>query len=537
MLLTEASLDEATPLDEATLAELLALPAPHSFQWERSSYSLSAPDAPLLLPSPQPSASLCVEMERSPRNLEGTWTCYKNAVLPRIRVEALGPVPDRATVRLSAVTLHAPTETATSCGLNGETLQPLVHGQCTFSSLSFKTTSYNLKGKHLHLLASLLVPAEDAYGGAMAVLASFISPPIRVESRKRQPKVQSQLIAVTGVGGGADGRADATALTLTPFPPEVLERRLEKVEKAEAGSRKQLRCVIDNSMEGLRAYLSAVNIRNKCKHPLFLILRFDACVGLFYDPTRSSNPSEDDGAFERMMEVLAKASAEGGGAVATTGALPVFVMAVKASHDSAQACDKLDCPVRLSAALSLPSCHKLPSHYKMLCEHQLAALRRTYCRLHTAHHAKAQERAAQAAWRREGDEPLQPRELLHEHPVDEPAASRHCGTCGVREPPRESGDVDVNVPDETQQSACSLSSCHFGEVPRPEAGARLLGALQVLVEESATMASSNNGGTGQACPQADWEQGLAILATAMAQHCPTRSPTEIFAFMRGQSTS
>lgn len=31
-------------------------------------------------------------------------------------------------------------------------------------------------------------------------------------------------------------------------------------------------------MDGLRAYLSALNIRNKCKHPLFLVLRFDTCV-------------------------------------------------------------------------------------------------------------------------------------------------------------------------------------------------------------------------------------------------------------------
>ena len=44
---------------------------------------------------------------------------------------------------------------------------------------------------------------------------------------------------------------------------------------------------IDNSITGLRAYLSALNIRNKCKHPLFLVLRFSACVGLWYDATRT----------------------------------------------------------------------------------------------------------------------------------------------------------------------------------------------------------------------------------------------------------
>ena len=39
------------------------------------------------------------------------------------------------------------THTAHEAGLEGGTLQPLVNGACSFSSLTFKTTSYNLKGK------------------------------------------------------------------------------------------------------------------------------------------------------------------------------------------------------------------------------------------------------------------------------------------------------------------------------------------------------------------------------------------------------
>ena len=48
---------------------------------------------------------------------------------------------------MSAVTVDVLTHTAHEAGLEGVTLQPLVNGACSFSSLVFKTTSYNLKGK------------------------------------------------------------------------------------------------------------------------------------------------------------------------------------------------------------------------------------------------------------------------------------------------------------------------------------------------------------------------------------------------------
>lgn len=81
----------------------------------------------------------------------------------------------------------------------------------------------------------------------------------------------------------------------TPSPSAQVEKL------SESASRQQ----IDNSIEGLRAYLSALNIRNKCKHPLFLALRFDSCVRLFYDSHRVCNPLRDDEAFYHMMEVKA----------------------------------------------------------------------------------------------------------------------------------------------------------------------------------------------------------------------------------------
>ena len=147
----------------------------------------------------------------------------------------------------------------------------------------------------------------------LRMLRSLLSSAITVDARKRAPKGPGSSALVTGttVASGSNGAAqlptcggDATTpaptpgggggrASLLPFAPEELERRLEKVGGRQAAARQD----IDNSMEGLRAYLSALNIRNKCKHPLFLILRFDACVGLLYDPSRESNPAEDDAAF------------------------------------------------------------------------------------------------------------------------------------------------------------------------------------------------------------------------------------------------
>ena len=63
-----------------------------------------------------------------------------------------------------------------------------------------------------------------------------------------------------------------------------------------------MRQPIDNSIDGLRNYLSAVNIRNKCKHPLFLALRFDACIGLLYDSSRAANPAHTRRLLEKAVE-------------------------------------------------------------------------------------------------------------------------------------------------------------------------------------------------------------------------------------------
>jgi hypothetical protein len=575
-------------LDEDILCDLMdPTGAAHAFPWERCSYRLLDGSGETYRASPSPQIEPHIEMERLPLLLgyPPTWTYYKNCILPRITVRVHGaadahapPLPDRASVLLSAVTLNAATGTAVSCGLDGDVHQPLVHGACSFASISFKTTSYNLKGKPVHLLVSLLAPepttgadegfrggaapttgsnegtqssggtggggmggggiggcgmgAGDISGGSMGgggggvggvsggagahggntVLASFLSPPLRVDARKRQTKERLLLTSATGKGGQGQSPADATAVTLTPFAPEVLERRLEKVGKPTDGGGKQLRSPIDNTMEGLRAYLSAVNIRPKCKHPLFLVLRFDACVGLYYDTSRTNNPAEDVEAFQRMMQILNIAPSnkesitsrgEGGGVQ--------FIVATKPGHERpGHECGKTDCPVRLSAAISLSKGSDLPRQYQMLSDHQLGALRRTYCRLYDAAHIADPNSAQQALAQRQSN--------LGNAPPP-------CSTCGVQDPPLlplrfgQGGDSAVVVPHSHHHH---MSVC-------PASVPKLLGVIESFIAEGAEDVAGEG---GSACPQDEWERGLALMAAALSQHCRTRSAAEVIAFMR-----
>ena len=149
---------------------------------------------------------------------------------------------------MSAVTVDVLTHTAHEAGLEGGTLQPLVNGACSFSSLTFKTTSYNLKGKPIHLMASLLVRERDR----LCIVASRLSPPLLVDARKRQSKEDK-----SGRAAEAAASVPGQGHSLLPFAPALLERKLEKVDRE--SSRRE----IDDSLDGLRAYLSALNIRNK----------------------------------------------------------------------------------------------------------------------------------------------------------------------------------------------------------------------------------------------------------------------------------
>ena len=260
-------------LDEiiADAADEAGLESP-TFAWEPTTYALKYRDMEAAAFAPAASSNalgLSVAMERKPTasGKPPVWLWHKNCTLPRLTVTlAGGGLPPDAAVLLSAVTLDVLEHAAVDQGLEGDALRPLVRGSATFSSLTFRTTSYNLKGKPLHLMATLLVPDDESPTGGGGsgggrhhrAVCAVVSPPIRVDARKRQPKERSPSAgfgaarpAANGAhGGGGSGAA------LTPFAPHLLERKLEKVDRNQ-------RQHIDNSMEGLRAYLSALNIRNK----------------------------------------------------------------------------------------------------------------------------------------------------------------------------------------------------------------------------------------------------------------------------------
>ena len=495
------------------VAELFSPPA---FAWSPCSYTLTTTETswPPTMDARSLPPQLSVSMERLPIATASGWAWHKNHQLPRLNVLCVGgpTLPEGSACLISAVTVDVLTHVARDVGLEGGTLQPLVNGACTFSSLTFKTTSYNLKGKPIHLMASLL----RREGEQLCVAASLLSPPLVVDARKRQTK-ESKGAAAPSAAPTADGASDAGGeagkASLLPFAPGELERKLEKVD------RKAVRHEIDNSITGLRAYLSALNIRNKCKHPLFLVLRFSACVGLWYDATHTgADPLRDDEAFCEMVRVLGMASLDGkstpplGSAVGyqATGSpvrLPPFVVAIKSSHEML-ACTHRDCPVHLPSSLSLPHAQTLPGSYRELCDHQLVALRRTYCRLYCTH-----AQTMLAPWQTPRT-PLLPPSVGG--PVVQPKAAL-CEPCGANHPA---------LPAKPSASVAEL----YAKV------------REMTVETPSVMTPSEEGGPmavfgDMGCPEREWEQGLMLLAETLALHCRTRSAEEIAAFMMGDGSA
>ena len=480
--------------------------------------------------------SLHVTAEKLPAQFgaNGTFRWHKNCVLPRLRIVASGGdagALEGAAVLLSAVTVDVLTHTARSVGLEGVTLRPLVNHACSFSSLSFTTTSYNLPGRpSIHLMASLLClsavpptitladpanPHATGAGGAAGkrhvIACSSISPALTVDARKRQAKSKGEggsavsggnggvtasagsenhegtAAAEGGSTGGAGATGGAARPPLLPFAPDLLERRLEKVG-GKAGQ-EAARTHIDNSMEGLRAYLSALNIRHKCRHPLFLVLRFNACVRLLYDGARESNPAEDDDAFFRMMRTLDRAVGGGGtesslasSVTGAPGAFAPFVIAIKTEHD-ATACEHTHCPVRLCTTLSLPHAASLPASYEMLSDLQTLALRQTYCRLHCSHSGGGGNGLGRSA------------------PVAAP-----------------------NAPALT----CSHPTSEVDRAASQRQASSLLASLNAMSGASSAQVDG--------CPEFEWSHGLRVLAEAMSMHCRTRSAAEIVAFMHDEAS-
>lgn len=150
-------------------------------------------------------------------------------------------------------------------GILGNNRLKLNEMDCLFSSLKFFTTSYNHKEAKFHLTVSVLQKDPDK---PPLYLKSVISPPIFVDSRKSARNAK-------------DLKKRHLSAFIETFSIESLVKDYVKKEK------KNFQIVeetIENDLKGLYNYLTAPNIREKVKNPLFLALKFHKCVKMFYDP-------------------------------------------------------------------------------------------------------------------------------------------------------------------------------------------------------------------------------------------------------------
>jgi len=74
----------------------------------------------------------------------------------------------------------------------GTTTKDLVNGKADISGITFATTSHNNKGAKLHLVISIYGVAENIKNYKTTMIASFISPPIYVDTRSSTRDTQEK---------------------------------------------------------------------------------------------------------------------------------------------------------------------------------------------------------------------------------------------------------------------------------------------------------------------------------------------------------
>ncbi|GJD10541.1 hypothetical protein Gasu2_47260 [Galdieria sulphuraria] len=130
-------------------------------------------------------------------------------------------------------------------GLKGQTSQQLVNGECTFSRLRFVSTSNLHGGKKFHLILSVWCESD---------------------ADKKRKKAKDVL----------EERTVDTAFRV--FSPSLFDR--DFVKKVNDHKGHTICEKIDNSLVGLVNYFQAPNIRAKCRHPVFLLCKFNNVLSL-----------------------------------------------------------------------------------------------------------------------------------------------------------------------------------------------------------------------------------------------------------------
>eukprot|EP01017_Pseudomicrothorax_dubius_P038054 TRINITY_DN5649_c0_g1_i2.p1 TRINITY_DN5649_c0_g1~~TRINITY_DN5649_c0_g1_i2.p1 ORF type:complete len:292 (+),score=59.27 TRINITY_DN5649_c0_g1_i2:68-943(+) len=151
-------------------------------------------------------------------------------------------------------------------GLRGETKQEIQNGYVYFSGIKFASTSYNNEGMKFHLVITVYIE-ESERDEAPRSMVSYISPAIFVDSRKTSKAMPTEV-------------ENKTYNYFEPFSPEKIENRfIKKENKKRIGSEIE----INGDVDGLLNYLTAPNIRNKIRHPIFLVLKFSQAVSIYYN--------------------------------------------------------------------------------------------------------------------------------------------------------------------------------------------------------------------------------------------------------------
>ncbi|CAD8141110.1 unnamed protein product [Paramecium pentaurelia] len=138
-------------------------------------------------------------------------------------------------------------------GLDGTTLYELIDGKAFFTGVKFNSTTYNHQGHKFQLI--LIIKEREN------IILSLQSSSIFVDSRRSARDEHRQIQYIQ------------------PFEPSYLERNFCKKEKCQNDI---VDAPIENNENGLYNYLTAPNIRNKIKHPLFLALKFSRCFNIYY---------------------------------------------------------------------------------------------------------------------------------------------------------------------------------------------------------------------------------------------------------------
>jgi len=229
---------------------------------------------------PNPIINLSVDSEKSFQfSDELGWNWHKSWKLPTVSVqlELVDPntnepllCPKDIFVQIFAVKASLDENKKvllTDVGLKGTTKMELLDGKGIFQTLKFASTSYNNEGVKFHLVMCLYLQiSEDT---PPKIFKSIISPPIFVDSRK----------SVRDAEKLSDNKL---YLYMNPFSPDNFTKRFVKRETKKKESIEE---DIQNNIEGFFSYLTAPNIRNKVKHPVFLSVRFSNCISLFYNPS------------------------------------------------------------------------------------------------------------------------------------------------------------------------------------------------------------------------------------------------------------